>query len=114
MSDEQDQQRAMHEENKRVLDDLQKRVLNLEHNYAGLQTAVDANTDLTQEVKANTDILVEIAQGFAGFGRFCGAVARWTAKLVKWLGLYLAPLGLLLLGLVAMFKGNPPPPPPGH
>lgn len=84
---------------------LEARVSALEAAHAQLQTGLEANTRMTTAVKNDTAVLVEFASTMQGFARFCRSVGR----VIKFIGVYVAPIGLMLLTAWAVISGKKAP-----
>jgi Ethanolamine utilization protein EutJ (predicted chaperonin) len=94
----------MHDQNTQALLDVEKRVTALEIANVDLKRALDDNTSVTAAVKADTAILVDFAGAMQGFARFCRGVGR----VIKFVGVYVAPIGLMVLTAWAVLKGKQP------
>jgi hypothetical protein len=84
---------------------LEDRVTALETSHLNLRAELDANTKMTAAVKADTSILVDFANAMQGFARFCRGIGR----VIKFIGMYIAPIGLLALTAWAVLTGKKAP-----
>lgn len=84
---------------------LEQRVHALEQSHQELRADLDANTQMTAAVKADTEVLVAFTDAMKGFATFC----VWVGKLLKLIAVYVSPIVLAFVAGWAMFKGKSPP-----
>lgn len=83
------------------LDEGDTRMGRIEGDLAAVRADLNANTEATQTVAANTGELVEMFQAMKGALK----VLNWIGSLVKPMG-YIAAFGTALLGLWTALKGH--------
>lgn len=81
---------------------LEDRVTALEKSHLSLRADLEANTRMTTSVKADTSVLVEFANAMQGFARFC----RGVGSILKFIGVVIAPIALMLITAWAVVTGK--------
>lgn len=86
---------------------LEERVALLERSYLELRKDMDLNTQMTASVKTDTLTLVEFVSAMKGFATFC----RFVGRILRFMGIYVAPIATAALAAWALLKGQKTPTP---